>query len=103
VTRNFNSGSGGQSIVFLSEANGSPTVHRVVPVTQTDVRLRMTRSGDTLTAAYSVDGGASWVSLGSTTRAITTPRLGIIVGANESGGTAPIATIQSASVTVGSQ
>src|SRR5690606_38783768 len=44
----------------------------------------------------------TWVQVGSASRAFTAPRLGIIVGANDSGGTSPVATIQSVQVTLDS-
>ncbi|GAA1533657.1 hypothetical protein GCM10009803_12870 [Microbacterium ginsengiterrae] len=100
VTRNFNSWLGGNSVAFVSESQ-RVTTDRTTATASTSLRLRLERDGDTTLASFSADGGVSWVDAGSTTQTIAAPRLGIIVGANDSGGVAPPATITDAVVTRG--
>jgi hypothetical protein len=50
-----------------------------------NVILRADRSGNTYSGFYSLDGGSTWTSLGSTTITLTNPSLAIEVGANQQG------------------
>ena len=97
VTRNFNSGSGGQSVAWVSEApSGIASGATLSAATQ--MRLRLVREGGVITGSFSTDGGVSWTGVGSASREFTSPRLGIIVGGGGSSG--PMATILDAVVTV---
>src|SRR5690606_298204 len=93
VTRNYNTWSGGQSVAFVSEA-GSSIADAASLTTATTMRLRLVRSAsNVIVGSYSVNGGSTWVQVGSAARTFSAPRLGLIVGADEAGGAAPVATI----------
>ncbi|HVZ59746.1 MAG TPA: IPT/TIG domain-containing protein [Terriglobales bacterium] len=47
-----------------------------------NIILRLDRSGNTYAGYYSIDNGANWVSVGSTTATLTNPKLAIMSGAN---------------------
>ena len=98
VTRNF---SNGNYMTFAREAQRSASIVKEARETSTQgLVLRLDRElvTEKLTGYYSLDG-ASWVSLGAVTQALTNPRLGIFVGASPSG--FPPADIQWAEVMAG--
>lgn len=85
LTRIFN---GGQRIIFAREAAGSGAVLSMAPTTATSnlfLRLDRNNANGTIAALYSLDGGQTWESLGSVGQTVSTPRLGLIVGASPDG------------------
>ena len=83
VTRNYN---GGNKVVFVSEANGSPTATSVSQGAASNLYFRLDRDALTerITGYFSVDGVA-WVALGNAVRTLQNPRLAIVVGASAGG------------------
>ena len=84
---------GGQRMVMATEQNGVATLAGDVASTATtNMWMRLVRDPATnvVTGSYSLDG-STWVTLGTVTRTITNPRLGIVAGASPSG--FPLATI----------
>ena len=90
VYRIFN---GGQNVVMANEQNGNPSLAGTYASTATtNMWMRLVRDPATnvITGSYSLDG-STWVTLGTVTRTITNPRLGIVAGTSPSG--FPLATI----------
>jgi regulation of enolase protein 1 (concanavalin A-like superfamily) len=84
VTRIFENGN---NVTFAREAQGGASIVNSVSQTATQglaLRLDRVLATETITGYYSLDG-ASWVSLGSVTQALTNPSLGIVVGASPGG------------------
>jgi hypothetical protein len=86
---------------MVSELSGAANAPGAAATTATSLLLRIERTGSEITGAYSTDAGASWTTLATVSRTIQAPRLGIIVGGNESGGTPPVARIVRATVISG--
>jgi BACON domain-containing protein len=77
----------GQIFEAWHETGGTPASMDVVADTATaNIVLRIDRNPATeaLDAFFSVNGGATWTALGGVVKALTNPRLGILVGANGS-------------------
>jgi glucose/arabinose dehydrogenase len=75
-----------QSVTLASRFSLSNTGNLIL-------RLDRNASTNTYTGLYSTDGGASWTTVGSTTLALASPRLGIQVGASPPG-TTPVADLE---------
>ncbi|MGB7215766.1 MAG: hypothetical protein WBE98_12080 [Gammaproteobacteria bacterium] len=85
VTRIFNNG---QLVVLANEAGGVASVQGAVATTASQgllLRLDRNAANEAITGYLSVDGGASWVTLGSVARTFANPRLGLIAGASPGG------------------
>ncbi len=86
VDRPFVDTQGGQTIELFRESNQIPSYSNRQPLANTgNLILRLDRNAATNVYAgyYSVDGGASWVAIGSTTIVLVSPCLGIQVGSNQ--------------------
>jgi hypothetical protein len=80
----------GQVLELFSETNGvvNGKASQIPLATTANLALRVDRNPTTsvFTAAYSTNGGTTWTPLpGSVTKGMTSPRLGIHVGANQAG------------------
>ncbi len=80
---------GSPTVEFYQETSGTPASDAGFKLlTNTgNLILRMDRNAanNTYTAFYSTDGGTTWVANGSLVKALTSPRLAIVVGANYAG------------------
>jgi regulation of enolase protein 1 (concanavalin A-like superfamily) len=85
VTRIYENGN---RVTFAREVNGSPSiVNSFAEGVTSNLYLRLDRELATgkITAYYSLNGGADWISLGSVTQTLSNPRLAIFIGASPSG------------------
>gem|GEM_PF-2863255 len=89
---------GSQVVEWWHETAGGAAVLGNTPNAATaNVWLRLDRdpSSNTITAFFSVDTGATWTQLpGSVVKAMTNPRLGIVVGGNASTTSFPAASLE---------
>ncbi len=86
VDRPFVDLQGGQTIELFQEKNQVSSYINRQPLANTgNLILRLDRNAatNTYTGYYSVNGGGSWITLGSTTTVLVNPRLGIQVGSNQ--------------------
>lgn len=79
LTRSFNVG---QRVSLVNEVGGTAQIVQAQTATATSLRLRLTRSGNTITAAYSTNGGSSWIPAGSVSSTRAFSRLALLTGAD---------------------
>jgi len=85
----------GNSITFVRETGGNASNLNVVSVSATSnlyFRLDRDLSTGVITSYYSLNG-TNWTTVGSVTQTISNPRLGIVIGGDNSPGTYPNADI----------
>lgn len=89
------------NLALIREVAAAPTIVQSAAMATASLRLRLARSGTTYTAGYSVNGGTSWTTLGTTTATLTNPRIALMAG-GYTGGTfsSRIATFHELIVTV---
>jgi len=108
----------GSRAEMFREVAQATTYMSTAPLTNTgNLLLRMDRSGNSYSGFYSTTGGSTWISLGSTTIALSNPKLAIMAGANDAGtipvdlawaeifrsGTSPAPTLSTVNPSAGTQ
>lgn len=88
LTRSFNVG---QRVSLVNEVAGNAQIVLAQTSTATSLRLRLTRSGSTITAAMSTNGGSTWTPAGSVTSTRAFSRLVLLTGADAQSTSQPTA------------